>query len=215
MTDARMCRECGSRIHDVLHRLRTGRGLTAAQWLWSPAAGDPVHVLVGQDDISVHVPGAALAVRARPAALPLAGRSVDALVVGPILPETGDVDGLFADLRRVLRPHGLLAMLVPDGPSLGLRGRGLRGRVRARWTHRSAVDHPDWLLAAADFAVMGDDRLVFRGPPESADPAGHVDELSAAGLLPRSLPDDVRGELAAQRPVRERRVSLRRLVARR
>jgi hypothetical protein len=140
---------------------------------------------------------------------------VPALVVGPILPELPDLDGLFAELRRVLRPHGLLTMLVPDGPPLGLRARGLRGRVRASWAHRSAVDHPDWLLTAADFAVMGDDRVVFQAPAVSESPAAHVDALCAAGLLPHSLPADVRGDLARQRTVRDGRVALRRLVARR
>ncbi|TCK25530.1 hypothetical protein [Pseudonocardia endophytica] len=211
------CDECGSQIDNTLHRLEIGRGVTAAQWMWAPAGGEPGHVLVGDGYVTVH-PGprqAGALVRARPSALPLAGRCVPALVVGPIAPGLSDLDGLFAEFRRVLRPHGLLCVLVPDGPPLGLRARGLRGRVRAHWTHRSVVEHPDWLLTAADFAVMGDDRVVFRSAPRPPDARAHVDQLCTAGLLPRTLPDDLRAELAANRHVREGRVSLRRLVARR
>lgn len=212
-----MCDVCSPRVDGVLHRLRTTRGVSAARWGWAPAHGERGHVLVGQGTVIVHSPadGTGAVVRARPGALPLADRTVPALVVGLIRPDLPDLDGLFTELRRVLRPHGLLTMLVPDGPPLGLRGRGLRGRVRASWTQRSAVDHPDWLLAAADFAVMGHDQVVFAAPDAIQDPGGHVDELCAAGLLPAALTAELRAGLAAQRAVQAGRVSLRRLVARR
>lgn len=91
----------------------------------------------------------------------------------------------------------------------------MRTRIREQWPHRSAVDHPGWLLTAADFAVMGDDRVVFRDPEAPGNSATHVDELCGAGLLPRSLPADLRAELTRQRSVQDGRVALRRLVARR
>ncbi len=174
-------------------------------------------MLVGRETLVVHPDrsGQAAAVRAVPTDLPLRSQSVPALVVGPILPVLPDLDGLFAELRRVLLPHGLLTMMVPVGPPLGLRARGLRADVRATWTHHSAVDHTDWLLTAADFAVMGDDRVEFRTSEPLADPAAHVDDLCAAGLLPPALPPDLRARLAAQAAVRAGRLSLRRLVARR
>ena len=217
MTGDRVCGECEARAEGTLHRLRAGRGVTAARWLWAPATGEDRHVLVDAGHVTVHAsprePGAVI--RARPGTLPLSDRSVPALVVGPVLPHVPDLDGVFAEFRRALRPHGLLTVLVPDGPRLGLRARGLRTRVRACWTRRSAVDHPDWLLTAADFAVMGDDRVVFHDPEASGDPEAHVDALCAAGLLPRALPAGLRAELAAQRAVLSGRVALRRLVARR
>lgn len=217
MTDSRVCGECESPVDDTLHRLRAGRGITAAHWLWASAPPESGHVLVDAGRITVHAsPGEPSAViPARPGALPLADRSVPALVVGPILPELRDLDEVFAEFRRVLRPRGLLMMLVPDGPPLGLRAHRLRRRLRACWAHRSAVDHPDWLLTAADFAVMGDDRVVFHDVEARVSSAARVGALCAAGLLPRSLPADLRADLARQRAVRVGRVALRRLVARR
>lgn len=217
MAEPRACAECEARLDGVLRRLRTDRGVSAARWLWAPTSGEPGHVLVETGRVTVH-PGSrgpGTVVRAGPGALPLADRCVPALVVGPVLPDLPDLDGLFAELRRVLRPHGLLTMLVPDGPPLGLRARRLHARVRACWAHRSAVDHPDWLLTAADFAVMGDDRVVFRDPEVHADPGAHVDALCASGLLPSSLPAGLRAEISARKAVRDGRVALRRLVARR
>lgn len=217
MTDARVCGECESQVGNILRRLRTGRGVTAAQWLRAPGAGEPGHVLLDAERMTVH-PGPAgrhSVVRARPGAIPLPDRSVPALVVAPILGDLPDLDGLFAEFRRVLRPHGLLTTVVPDGPPSSWRTRRLRGRVRSYWRHRSAVDHPDWLLTAADFAVMGDDRVTFHDPDASGNPAAHVDVLCDAGLLPGSLPEDLRADLATRPAVREGRVPLRRLVARR
>lgn len=217
MSEARGCRECESRLDDALRRLWTRPGITAARWSWAPIAGEVGHVLVDADRATVHMdprePG--LVVRCRPGELPLASRSVPALVVAPVLPGLPDLDGVFAELRRVLRPHGLLTIVVPDGPPLGLPARRLRNRVRACWAHRSVVDHPGWLLAAADFAVLGDDRAVFHDPGSADDVAAHVDGMSVAGVLPQDLPAQLRAELIGQRAVRSGRVGLRRLVARR
>lgn len=217
MTGARVCNSCASRLDDVLHRMRTRRGVSAAQWLWAPASGESGHVLVGGGTVVVHpdIGGPAVEVRVTPGALPLASRSVPALVVLPVLPAFADLDGLFAELRRVLRPHGLLTMAVPDGPALGPRGRRLRARVRSAWRHRSSVDHPDWLLTAADFAVLGDDRLTFRVPAPIEDAATHVDALCAAGLVPSALPPELRQALVDHPALLRGQVPLRRLVARR
>lgn len=217
MTEARECAQCESQLGNALRRLRTRRGVTAAQWLRGPGAAQPGHVLVDSASVTVHPgpDGRHRVVGARPGALPLPDRSVPALVVAPILPELSDLDGLFAEFRRVLRPHGLFTTVVPDGPPSSWSARRLRGRVRAQWRHRSAVDHPDWLLTAADFAVLGDDRVSFRDPGACADASAHVDALCAEGLLPPTLPWDLRAELATRRAVRDGRVPLRRLVARR
>jgi len=77
------------------------------------------------------------------------------------------------------------------------------------------------LLAAADFAVMGDDRGAFTLPvPDAATAQALVAELPAAGWWPPSLPADVKERVAARLarragPREVLPVPLRRLVARR
>lgn len=214
------CPACRAHLDPQLSRLRARPGLTAADWLWAPASGSADHVVVAPGGHLVVDPpgdGRSSPVRGLPTALPLADKSVRTLVVPLLLPVQEDIDGLFAELRRVLLPHGLLTMLVPTNPSFGIRGRRLAREVRGYWRHRSAVDHPDWLVAAADFAVMGDDRVAFTLDPGDAEPFSTVDRLCASGLYPPALPPEVRARVAAQ--VAETgatpRVALRRIVTRR
>lgn len=218
------CPDCRGELDPVLADLTLSSGLTAARWLWAPgAAAQGGHAVVAPGGrLVIHpgdgTPSATLGGAAN--ALPLSDKSVGTLVVPLLLPVLEDIDGLFAELRRVLRPHGLVTMLVPGPPSFGWRGRGLRAEVRRHWRNRSAIDHPDWLAAAADFAVLGDDRLVFTMTGDTG-PHPHgavVDRLCTAGLHPPELPTDVRGRVAAHhaaRAGRPMRVGLRRLVARR
>lgn len=192
------CSACRAHLDPQLSRLRARSGPTAAQWLWAPASGSPQHVVLAPGArLVVDPPGDAppSAVRGLPTALPLAGKSVGTLVVPLLLPVQEDLDGLFAELCRVLLPHGLLTMLVPANPSFGLDGRRLAREVRRYWRHRSAIDHPDWLATAADFAVLGDDRLRFT--LDAAADAATVDRLCAAGLYPPPLPPDVRARIVA------------------
>lgn len=216
MTADGVCDGCASGVDDILLRARTSRGVSAARWTWAPASREPRHVLVGRRTLVVHTgeDGPVVRLPARPGVLPLRSRSVPALVVLPVVPDLADLDGLFAELRRVLRPHGLLSMVVPTAPGVGLRHRGLKAGVRSAWVHRSGVEHPDWLLTGADFAVVGDDRLGFRVPVPD-DPLAHVDAMSAAGLLPSALTPDLRRSLARNRGVAGGAFTLRRLVARR
>lgn len=215
------CRRCRNLLDPALHALRARSGPTAAQWLWAPASGSPDHVLVAPTHRVLLHPGGGsdpLTLRGAPTTLPLAGKSVGTLVVPLLLPVQEDVDGLFAELRRVLRPHGLLTVLVPTHPSFGLRQRQLRREVRRHWRHRSAVDHPDWLAAAADFAVLADDRLAFAMSVDAGDHAAAVDRLCTSGLYPPALSAPLRARVAewhAGNPERPVRVALRRLVARR
>ena len=93
----------------------------------------------------------------------------------------------------------------------------MRRAVRAAWLHRSAIDHPEWLATAADFAVIGDDRLTFTTPPDR--PAREVvDAWCGSGLYPPALPVPVREQVAARHEADGRRpfgLALRRLVCRR
>jgi hypothetical protein len=93
--------------------------------------------------------------------------------------------------------------------------------VHRAWPHRSGLDQAGWLLAAADFAVMGDDRVPFALPlPDAAAALDLGARLPAARLWPPDLPADVRDDAVrrlAQRagPDRVLPVPMRRLVARR
>jgi len=113
-------------------------------------------------------------------------------------------------------------------PSMSLRsvaelrlGPLLRPVHRGRWPNRSALDHAGWLLAAADFAVLGDDRVPFAVPlPDAETVTRVVADLPAAGIWPPNLPQDVLDDVTAgltrwAGPGRALPLPLRRLVARR
>ncbi|HYH29280.1 MAG TPA: methyltransferase domain-containing protein [Pseudonocardia sp.] len=160
-----------------------------------------------------------------PTALPLRDNAVDGAVLLLALPRLPDLDGVFAELRRVLRPSATLVVVVPAASPRSLAelrlAPVLSGVHRSGWANRSALDRAGWLLAAADFAVLGDDRVPFALPLPDAD-AAHalVSDLPRAGWWPPQLPDAVRervGSGLARRagPGRVLPVPLRRLVARR
>lgn len=162
--------------------------------------------------------------RCCPGAVPVRTDALDGVVVRG-LHLVDDVDALFAELRRMLRPAGTLVVVVP---SVSVRTRAelrwwpVRRPVRqGPWPHRSALDGAGWLLAAADFAVIADDRVPFTLPLPDADTARRaVHTLTSAGLWPPGLPADVTAGLAdelARRsgPRATLPVPLRRLVARR
>ncbi|WP_308257952.1 class I SAM-dependent methyltransferase [Pseudonocardia lacus] len=163
-------------------------------------------------------------VRADAGELPLRSRSVDGLALLLVLPTLPDVDAVFAELRRVLRPGGMLVVGVPSvaGGSWAERSTArLLRPVHRAWPHRSALDSAGWLLAAADFAVMGDDRVGFTLPIPDADAAlALAERLAPARLWPPALPEDVRAGAAAglvgrAGPEQVLPVPMRRLVARR
>lgn len=176
---------------------------------------------VGVDPTVHGVPGA---VRGSPAAIPLRDNSVDAVLVVLALPRLSDLDGVFAEVRRVLVPGGSLVALVP---SMSVRSvaelrvaRALTPVRRAAWPNRSALDHLGWLLHAADFAVPADDRVRFALPLDDAAAARTlVEELPAAGIWP-ALADGDRASVAAAladhaQPGATLPVPLRRIVGRR
>lgn len=163
--------------------------------------------------------------RAIPTALPLRTNAVDGICLLLALPRLRNLDGVFAELRRVLRPGGTLVAVVPSASARSLPELRLAPLLapvhRTGWVNRSALDRAGWLFAAADFAVISDDRVSFALPlPDAATAARLVVELPRAGLWPSALPADLQARLAvrlAERagPGRVLPVPLRRLVARR
>ncbi|ANY08132.1 methyltransferase domain-containing protein [Pseudonocardia sp. HH130630-07] len=204
----------GDVLDAVLHRLRATDGPTAALWCRTPGAGSRVRATVTTTGVALETGDGAFArLASSPLALPLGPRTVDRVVLPLVLPRLPDMNGLFAEARRVLAPHGLLSVLLP-APAFGWRSRALARQVRTAWRHRAAVEHPEWLASSADFAVLADDRLDFTLVGGDGDPGQDVSELCTAGVYPPDLPEPVRREIARHRTA-ARTVRLRRLVARR
>ncbi len=163
----------------------------------------------------------------QPGRLPLRTNGVAAARLDMCLPLVVPLDDLFAELRRVLRPTGTLAALVPARPGRSptevrawwpLR-RVLRGGPTLR--HESACDNLGWLLTGADFAVLIDLRRTFGLPvPDGEAAVRAVDALTTSGVW---SPDLDAGRLADAKlalaryaaPGRALPVPLRLLVARR
>ncbi|GAA1859602.1 hypothetical protein GCM10009836_44780 [Pseudonocardia ailaonensis] len=135
-----------------------------------------------------------------PGSLPVATSDADVVVVAFALPCLERPQELLAEVRRVLRPAGSMVVVgpAPGRSPAELRRAPPRRTLRDGWACPTAVDHPGWMVAAADFAVLGDDRRVFEIPEAPAD------ALAGAGLCPPGA------EVAGGFPM-----GVRRLVARR
>jgi SAM-dependent methyltransferase len=163
--------------------------------------------------------------RAEPAALPVRTNGVDGVAMVLTLPRLTALDSVFAELRRVLRPAGTLVVLVPSASIRTVaelrHARVLTAVHRSGWTNRSALDRAGWLLQAADFAVLADDRVAFTLPlPDAAAAVDLVEALPRCGLWPSTLPREVLTTVAHQLATRAGPgqvlpVPMRRLVARR
>ncbi|WP_219418422.1 class I SAM-dependent methyltransferase [Pseudonocardia nigra] len=240
MTDGGEQEDGGAVAERLLRAATDARGNGPLGWAAEPLAGtDRVLDLVcGAGPLADELPagrwigvdpapaaeGRAPRLRATPAALPLRHNAVDGIAVLLALPALPDLDGVFAELRRVLRPGGTLVVVVPSAVPRSvaeLRLAPLLAPVHREWPHRSALDRVGWLLAAADFAVLGDDRVPFALPlPDAAAANALVADLPRAGIWPPGLPSAVRDRVAAglarrAGPDRVLPVPLRRLVARR
>ncbi|GAA0901151.1 class I SAM-dependent methyltransferase [Pseudonocardia zijingensis] len=166
-------------------------------------------------------PGRGPVVAGTPQALPLRDNAVDGAVLLLALPRLRELDAVFAELRRVLRPAGTLVVVVPSASTRSLAELRTAPVHRTGWANRSALDQAGWLLAAADFAVLGDDRRTFTLPvPDAAAAEALVADLPRAGWWPPEIPAQVRARVTAALarragPGRELPLPLRRLVARR
>jgi SAM-dependent methyltransferase len=171
--------------------------------------------------------GSETAIAAHHGRLPLRTSSLGAVALDMCLPSLPGLDPLFSELRRVLRPTGTIAALVPSRPGWSpteLRvwwplHRALGGRPRFR--HESARDQLHWLAAAADFTVLTDERRTFALPvPDAASARCVVHGLVVDGVWPPDL-EPSRLDLACDAlaryagPGRTLPVPLRLLVARR
>lgn len=226
-------------IEGILHAASDGYGTSPLAWVAGPLrdAGRVLDLCCGRGPLAVELgaerwlgvdpePGPhSPRVRAVPTALPLRTNSIDGVAILLALPHLAALDAVFAEVRRVLRPAGTLVVLVPSGSVrsiVELRYARLLAPVRTSgWTNRSALDRAGWLLHAADFAVLADERVPFVVPLPGADAAAQlVDELPRAGLWPSDLAADVlatlrRGLMERAGPGRVLPVPMRRLVARR
>lgn len=224
----------------LLRAAQTADGLNPLVWVGAPLRGrgrvldlvcgaGPLAAEVGEGwlgmDVSVTTSAPAPVLRATPARVPLRTNAVDAVVVLLAFPLLPDLEAVFVEIRRVLRPAGTLVALVP---SVSVRSaaelrlaRLLRPVRRGGWPNRSALDNLHWILASADFAVLSDDRVPFYLPLPDAAAAHHlVEELPLAGLWPPGLDPDARHHLASELalragPDRYLPMPLRRFVARR
>lgn len=230
MSDGRGDDAAGAAVR-VLRAATDRRGRTMPGWTADPVREAGRVLELGPGVLAAELAGrwvgldpSAGEARARPAALPLATNSVDAVCLVLTLARLTALDPMFAEVRRVLRPAGTLVAVVPSvtlnrGADLRL-ARLLRPVRRGTWPNRSGLDRAGWLLAAADFAVLGEDRVGFALPLPDPDAAIRaVADLPATGLWP-DLPAPVRARLAGELarrtgPGRALPVPMRRLVARR
>ncbi len=202
-----------------------GVGRVLDLWCGAGALADelPAGHWLGADPVAAPL-GRRPRIRATPTALPLRAGAADGIALLFALPRLPDIDEVFAELRRVLRPGGTLVLVVPSAQARSrteLRLAPLLAPVHRSWPHRSGLDRAGWLLAAADFAVLGDDRVSFALPiPDARTARDLVDELPRAAIWPPDLPAPVRERVAAglarrAGPGRVLPLPLRRLVARR
>jgi SAM-dependent methyltransferase len=215
---------------DLLRSARDRYGRSPEEWL-TAALSDvdgPVLELRGapSDRVTIRLIGSGTGV-AEPDRLPVRTNGLAGVRATMCLPALGPLDGLFAELRRVLRPTGTVAALVPSRPGGPLTtprawrplNRALAGHPGFR--HQSARDHLSWLLTAADFAVLVDQRRTFWIPiPDPDGAARAVAALVPAGVWPPDVePDRLRravdGLARHAAPGRRLPIPLRLLVGRR
>ncbi|MFC4949994.1 methyltransferase domain-containing protein [Pseudonocardia sp. GCM10023141] len=206
---------------DPLLRSTDGRtGQNALEWSAAPLAAATCVLEVAGSGIVLERPSGRTPMQGSITALPLRTNAVDGVRLLLTLPGLAEVDRAFAELRRVLRPGATLVVLVPSASrrtAAELRMAGLLAGVHRGWTNRSALDNAGWLLAAADFAVLADDRRPFTLPlPDAAAAHDLAAALPRAGLWPADIAADVPARLAARAaPGRVLPVPMRRLIARR
>lgn len=164
---------------------------------------------------------------ARADRLPVAGGVVAAVVAGMCLQVVTPLDGMLAEVRRVLRPGGGLVALVPSSrPALGVLRhpsgpyawrRVLRalGIGALPWPTPNAMDGLCEVMRGAGLVVESDRRRVYwRRVVDAADAELVVDSLYLPGIAPPRIAAAKRTLTAWAGPGRRLPFPLRRVVAR-
>lgn len=179
-----------------------------------------VGVDLSTDELSVAAAGGRQPLlQADAAHLPLAARSVDAVACSMALQVVEPLEATFAEMARVLRPSGRVAVLLPASGPLGVADARLYVRLQAALRQRVEYPNTRWLRAkslaqlatAVGLTVTADERRAFTLPLRSnAD----IDELVASLYLPGVSPERLaRGREVLQTRVRKSiTVPLRRVV---
>jgi SAM-dependent methyltransferase len=160
-------------------------------------------------------------IRASASALPVASGTMGAVCAAMCLPVLTPLPLVLEEIRRVLRPGGTLAALVPS--QSGLSVSGLLGWARVMtalrtvhqpWPNPQARDGLVSLLRASGFLVRADERRVFTVTVDSPDAASLlVDALYLPHLTLRRAEAAKRSLARWASPGRRLELPLRRVVA--
>jgi SAM-dependent methyltransferase len=159
-------------------------------------------------------------VRARGDQLPLGENTAGAVCAAMCLPVLTPLDAVLAEVRRVLRPGGMLVALVPSRMWFGrglvgwwrlMRALGIRSQP---WPNPDARDGLPEVLRAYGFVVEDSQRRVFRrGISDPREAALLVNGLYLPGVAPERI-EAARAALTSwARPGRLLAFPLRRVIA--
>jgi SAM-dependent methyltransferase len=226
---------------DVLTRA-TSEGITPYQWL-AEAVGRPGRVLdlaCGSAPMSRTLPeggtylgvdrspaelaaaragGVRAVVRTNADALPLSDGSMDAVACSMALMILQPVDAVLAEIRRVLRPGGTLAVTIPVEAGISSRaalvlGRIVFGGALPRSPNTAVLADAEALFARHSLQIVGDERRRFGYTVRSrADARLLLDSLYLPALTPARR-RVLAGVALAAVPLRPRvPIPIRRLIA--
>lgn len=86
--------------------------------------------------------------------LPVSDRSIDAVVLFDVLEHLAETDRALAELRRVLKPGGLVLMSVPNPEGLGARRKGKDSFIYRDATHCSVLPMDEWRRRFAKAGIV-------------------------------------------------------------
>lgn len=205
-----------------------------AGWIVDVACGSaptrdhlPGHRWVGVDLSSSELAAAVAAgrgpvVQARAGALPFADGTAAAVCAAMSLQVITPLPDALAEVRRILRPNGVLVALVPS--RLGASPRGVLGWIRVlralgvrsqHWPNPHACDGLAGLLNRHGFQVIDTERRTFWFPVETGEAAALlVDSLYLPGFSADALVSAKHKLGSRARPGRRLALPLRRVIAR-
>jgi SAM-dependent methyltransferase len=162
-------------------------------------------------------------IRATADALPVASGTVEAVCAAMCLPVLTPLPQVLGEIRRVLRPGGTLAALVPAQSGLSLSGllgwarvMHALGALHQPWPNPQARDRLAALLRQSGFLVRSDERRVFTLALDSPDAAALLVDALYLPHLTRQRAEAAKHTLANwARPGRRLQLPLRRVVAQR